>query len=218
MRAQGPGILVDSCCGDDPDVATGVRISGNSLGSIADGIVLFETDRTLVIGNTVIGAGTFGDPETLGVGIALDGVNDARIDRNAILDGRGPGIQIGSEQDPSARPIAGNLVTRNSADRNGADGIDIVSPLTTVSRNSANRNAGYGIEAVPGVTDGGSIAPAATATPRSVRVSPAASDRHAPRSRCCAAHDQPPSGLRPGRAPCGPCPEAPRSRSPRRSP
>ena len=46
-------------------------------------------------------------------------------------------------------------VERNAADRNGGDGIHVLSPLTTLTRNNADRNARLGIEAVPGVTDGG---------------------------------------------------------------
>jgi parallel beta-helix repeat protein len=180
-RAQGLGIVVESCCGDEPDVPTGIRIAHNALASVAEGILLFETDRNVVSRNAISGAGTFGDPASVGIGIWLDGVNGTLVDGNAVVGGRGPGIQIGAEPDqhPSARQPTGNLVTRNvsrshgsdgirvidvardttvesnTADRNGADGIQVLSPFTTITRNTANRNANYGIEAVAGVTDGG---------------------------------------------------------------
>ena len=180
-RTQGVGIVVESCCGDNPAMPTGIRIAHNALTSIAEGIILFETDRNVVSRNAVSGAGRFGDPESVGIGIWLDGVNGTLVDRNAVLGGRGPGIQIGAEpdQNPSARPPTGNLVTRNAssshasdgirvldvardttverntADRNGADGIHVLSPFTAITRNTASRNANYGIEAVAGVTDSG---------------------------------------------------------------
>ena len=55
VRAQGPGILAEA-----DEVATGDRIAGNALVAVGDGILLFGVDRSLVTGNTVNGAGTFG--------------------------------------------------------------------------------------------------------------------------------------------------------------
>jgi parallel beta-helix repeat protein len=47
------------------------------------------------------------------------------------------------------------IVSRNRANRNGDDGIEIESSGTTVIENSADRNADLGIEAVQGTVDGG---------------------------------------------------------------
>jgi nitrous oxidase accessory protein NosD len=183
-RTQEAGILVEPCCGDDPDRPTGVRVAGNALTATADGIVLFESDSDVVTRNSITRAGTFGDPRSFGAGVLLDGVSDALVSRNAIADsgrGFGPGIVIGvpPEFGASPRPVTANLVVRNTvsgqradgilvapvahdttlqgntARRNAGDGIHVLSPSTTITRNAADRNAALGIEAVPGVTDGG---------------------------------------------------------------
>ena len=180
VRAQGAGVVVEACCDEESDVPTDVRIIDNTFTKLADGVILFETDRPVIRGNSVIGAGTFGDPEAFGFGIVLDGVSDALVHRNLVAGGKGPGIAIGApEFNPSSRPLADNVIAgntvsrhggdgisvdataentsleRNDANRNGADGIHVMSPSTTITRNSANRNGNYGIEAVPGATDGG---------------------------------------------------------------
>lgn len=181
VRAHGAGIVVESCCGDEPEVPTDVHITGNAFTKVADGMILFETDRPVLRDNSVTGAGTFGDPESVGVGIVLDGVSDGVVRRNSVAGGDGPGIAIGvpPEFNPSSRPVADNVVAgntvsgegadgisvdviaentrleRNDASRNAGDGIRVMSATTTVTRNTANRNANYGIEAVPGAIDGG---------------------------------------------------------------
>ncbi len=175
VRAQGPGILAEA------DVATGDRITGNILAAVGDGILLFGVDRSLVTGNTVNGAGTFGPSENIGFGFLLDGASENLIAGNEFRGGRGPAIQIGADPDQEPSPITptGNVVARNdasgnaadgirvtaasrdttvernAADRNGGDGIHVLSPLTKLVRNNADRNARWGIEAVRGVTDGG---------------------------------------------------------------
>ena len=127
------------------------------------------------------GAGTFGPSDNIGFGFLLDGASENLIAGNEFRGGRGPAIQIGADPDQEPSPITptGNVVVRNdasgnaadgiritaasrdttvernAADRNGLDGIRVLSPLTTLIRNNADRNAGWGIEAVPGVTDGG---------------------------------------------------------------
>jgi parallel beta-helix repeat protein len=180
-RVQGAGIVVESCCGEAPDVPTDLQITGNTLAKVAHGIILFETDRAVLRRNSVAGAGTFGDPDAPGVSIVLDGASGTLVRRNTITGGRGPGIVVGvpPEFDPSSRPVTDNVLARNTVsgqgadgifvapiaqdttvrhnttDRNGADGINVLSPSTTLKGNTANRNAAYGIEAVAGVTDGG---------------------------------------------------------------
>jgi len=181
VRAQGAGIVVESCCEDEPDLPVDVHVIGNTFAKVADGMILFETDRPVLRDNSVTGAGTFGDPEAFGVGIVLDGVNDGVVQHNLIAGGDGPGIAIGvpPEFNPSSRPPAGNVVAGNTvsgegadgisvdvvaedttlrgndANRNAGDGIHVMSATTTIARNTANRNADYGIEAVTGATDGG---------------------------------------------------------------
>jgi parallel beta-helix repeat protein len=170
-------------CGDVPAVPTGVRIVGNALAATGDGIFLSDTDGDLVRDNAITGAGTFGSG--FGVGVLLNGVSSSLIRANTITDGGndgpGPGILVGVPPDfgPSPRPVGGNRIARNTvigqradgilvastaqdttlarntADRNGADGIHVVSRTTLLRRNSADDNAAFGIEAVAGVTDGG---------------------------------------------------------------
>jgi parallel beta-helix repeat protein len=183
-RTQEAGILLAPCCGDDPDRPTGVRVAGNALTATADGIVLFESDGDVVTRNSITRAGTFGDPQSFGVGVLLDGASDALVSRNAIADsgrGFGPGIVIGVplEFDGSPRPVAANLVVANTvsgqradgilvapvahdttlrgntARRNAGDGINVQSSFTTITRNAADRNGALGIEAIAGVIDGG---------------------------------------------------------------
>jgi parallel beta-helix repeat protein len=58
-------------------------------------------------------------------------------------------MQIGGESS------ADNLVARNRAWRNGADGIEVAAPGSTLTRNTAFFNEGFGIDAGDGVLDGG---------------------------------------------------------------
>ncbi len=181
-RTLGAGISIDSCCGNNPGVPTDIRVARNNLSSVADGIILFETDGDMITDNSVSGAGTFGGPFQ-GFGVLLDGSSGALVTRNAISGGRSPGvglsIGLAAEFGPSPRAVDGNMVTRNlsndngtdgiivqpvarhtslernTAEGNGADGVHVLSPFTTISRDSAELNAAFGIEAVPGVTDGG---------------------------------------------------------------
>jgi Right handed beta helix region len=187
-RVDDFGIVVNGCfIGCDPahpQVPTGIRVERNTLDQTGDGIILINTDDDLVRGNSVTGAGSFGDPASFGLGVLLDGVSDTIVRANAIADGGrgiGPGIVVGipPEFGPSPRPVSGNVVarnrvtrqhadgilvapvaqdtilTRNIADDNAADGIHVLSPATTLRRNIADGNGAFGIEAVPGVIDAG---------------------------------------------------------------
>jgi parallel beta-helix repeat protein len=145
-------------------VPTDVHIIDNTFTKVADGMILFETDRPVLRNNLVTGAGTFGDPEAFGVGIVLDGVSDGVVQRNLVAGGDGPGIAIGvpPEFDPSSRPVARNVVAYNTVSGEGADGIspagadgisvDVKAENTTLKGNDANRNAGDGIHVMSATT------------------------------------------------------------------
>jgi parallel beta-helix repeat protein len=93
-----------------------------------------------------------------------------RITRNAIFGNRN-GIElfttnaslirhnrVRSNTVDGIRTVAGstgNLLARNSANRNGDDGIDVGDSGNTIKRNRANRNGDLGIFAVAGNIDGG---------------------------------------------------------------
>ena len=72
-----------------------------------------------------------------------------RLEGNSVYDNRGDGIFV-AEQD-----TGGTVVSRNTTNHNGDDGIDADSGLVAIGDNIAEHNADYGIEAVAGVTDGG---------------------------------------------------------------
>jgi parallel beta-helix repeat protein len=83
----------------------------------------------------------------VGIGVAGQ-ASETEVARNDVLDNTGDGISVG--------PLTnGTLLDRNTANRNGDDGIDVESSSTTLTKNTANDNGDLGIEAVPGVTDGG---------------------------------------------------------------
>jgi parallel beta-helix repeat protein len=186
-RAQHAGIQMDTSFDFGATQAmTDVRVSDNTLTSTGDGIWLIDTDRDVVTRNTITGAGSFGSPSAFGLGVLLNGVSGTRVSRNTITGGGrtiAPGILVGlpPEFNPSSRPVAGNLIVRNTVSGQHADGI-LVSPVaadttiarnttngnandgihvagsgTTITRNTADDNAVFGIEVVPGVTvtDGG---------------------------------------------------------------
>jgi parallel beta-helix repeat protein len=179
-RMQFAGIVVEMA-DFAPGPPTGNEIARNTLVSTADGIILFEAEAAEVTRNSVTGSGTFGDPTSAGFGIILDGVSHSLVSRNSVFGARGPAISVGAapDENPSGLTPTGNVVSRNAsnrgdadgirvvavakdtwlegntADGNGADGIHVHSPNTTLTRNTANFNAYLGIEAAPGVIDGG---------------------------------------------------------------
>ena len=112
--------------------------AGNVFGiGVADG-----SDRNLVEKNSVSATGAFG--------IAVFSISiDNRVEKNAVLGTRlGDGIVVAADS-------SGTRITKNVANGNADDGIDVDHPATTVTANTANDNADLGIEAVPGTTDGG---------------------------------------------------------------
>jgi parallel beta-helix repeat protein len=152
------------------------RVRENVLTNPGDGVLLIESRRTQVSGNTIHQAG-IGFAEAGGFGILLDGADDNLLQRNALSDGKGPAIFVttlesqGTSDDNVVSDNVANsnlgdgilvdnaatatLLERNTANQNRHDGIQIGAPGTTVTGNTANYNGNYGIEAVPGVIDGG---------------------------------------------------------------
>jgi parallel beta-helix repeat protein len=80
-------------------------------------------------------------------GIWFSSQRRSTISDNSVAGSAEDGIRVAFSQDI--------LVSRNVAELNGDDGIDVDSTPTTLTRNTANFNGDLGIEAVPGVTDGG---------------------------------------------------------------
>jgi parallel beta-helix repeat protein len=159
------------------DGGTGNRLRENLIADNGDGITVGLARQIEISGNIVKGSGTFGAPDTGGFGILLDGSDDATVDRNVVVGGRGPAIFVTSLDNPEtsdrnviSRNVAnstlydgilvsadatGTLIRRNTANGSARDGIKVEAKDTTLIRNTATRNHDLGIEAVLGVTDGG---------------------------------------------------------------
>ena len=111
---------------------------GNVFGiGVADG-----SDSNLVEKNSVSATDVFG--------IAVFSTsNDNRVEKNDVRGTvLGGGIIVAADS-------SGTQITKNMANGNADDGIDVDNPATTVTQNTANDNADLGIEAVPGTSDGG---------------------------------------------------------------
>jgi parallel beta-helix repeat protein len=152
------------------------RVEHNLIADNGDGIT-FPTAGNLIAFNTILRTGFFGDPDTGGFGVLLDGADHNTVTHNLIADGRGPAIFVTSFESPDpaqGNTIVGNvansrlddgihvdtfgadtLIASNTANRSGRNGIEVESPMTTLTGNTANGNALLGIDAAPGVTDGG---------------------------------------------------------------
>ena len=161
----------------DLGAASDNRVENNVLSDNGDGVILFEAHANQISGNSVTGTGSFGFPDTGGFGVILDGADDNLVQRNAVTGARGPAILVTSlesqgtaDRNVVSQNVANSnvsdgilvdgdatatLLERNTADRNGDDGIDVDAAGTTVTRNTANHNQDLGIEAVFGVIDGG---------------------------------------------------------------
>jgi parallel beta-helix repeat protein len=118
--------------------ATETTVEKNVVSGVQRGMVVTGTSNR-VVQNTVTNSG---------VGIALGQAFQTELVKNDVLDSTGDGISVGSVAHDT-------LLDRNTANRNGDDGIDVESTSTTLTKNTANDNRDLGIEAVPGVTDGG---------------------------------------------------------------
>lgn len=156
--------------------AHGNRVERNSVlrnarrptsGPATGGIVLVEGSKNEFAGNRVVENGGLG-------GIVLDAAWDNRFAFNDVLRNAGSGIYFtssliggivdtnrlnGNREDgirvSGGAEIVGVAVRNNVADRNGDDGIDVDSALTSLASNTARRNSDLGIEAVAGTQDGG---------------------------------------------------------------
>lgn len=111
------------------------------------------SDRNKIVRNEVSGATNLGDRVTIGAGLDGSGIgiadsHDNGIERNTVIGNTADGIAVNSGS-------TGTTITRNSASRNGDDGIHVENPSSTLTANSAFLNGDLGIEAVPGVIDGG---------------------------------------------------------------
>lgn len=170
------------------DGAEGNRVERNRLIDNGDGIIVGDSNDTLIERNVVSGTGSFGFPDTGGFGILLDGTDRNTVRRNVVTGGRGPAISITTLDSPTAamdnvvvRNVAqsrlsdgvvvghgamGTLVVGNTASDNGDDGIDVEAVATTLRGNTADRNHDLGIEAVPGVRDGGHNRASANGNPK----------------------------------------------------
>lgn len=153
----------------DLDHSTGNLVVVNTVRDNGGGVVLFGSSKNSVRDNSITGTDDFG--------VIVDGSRDNLVIGNDVRGGQGPGILVQSlesteqtsrniirQNSVSGRGDSGitvgadalaTLLERNVANGNGADGIHIESPSTTVTRNAAHRNHGLGIDAVTGVTDGG---------------------------------------------------------------
>ena len=180
--------------------SAGNRLTRNLITDSADSITMGEARDTQISGNVIKRSGSFGSPDTGGFGILISGSDDSAVDRNVVVDGRGPAIFVTSldtdaisDRNVVSRNVVNStlydgilvdadatatLIERNSADRSGDDGIHVDARGTTVRRNSANRNHDLGIQAVPGVTDGGAITRSGTAIPSNASTSHAEAGGH----------------------------------------
>jgi parallel beta-helix repeat protein len=169
-HSQGAAITLD-------DGAIRNRVEKNRITANGDGITSFEGRGNRISRNTITGTGFFGDPESGGFGIILDGADRNIVQKNSVTGGRGEAIFVTSldSQGTSDRNVVsrnvvnsklsdgilvsgaatGTLIKRNIANHSGDDGIDVNAAGTKLTRNTANRNHDLGIEAVPGVIDGG---------------------------------------------------------------
>ena len=111
---------------------------GNVFGiGVADG-----SDGNLVEKNSVSATDVFG------IAVFSNATNN-RVEKNDVRGTLlGDGIIVAADS-------SGTQITKNVANGNADDGIDVDNPATTVTQNTANGNADLGIEAVPGTTDGG---------------------------------------------------------------
>jgi large repetitive protein len=170
------------------------RVEGNTVSDSTYGIAVVASSENLVQKNLVqdngapsagVGAGIYIDGADANRFVKnrvfgnLDGISmfgtstNNRIDRNTVAESVTDGIVLnrtgffgqsnqitrnsalrnGRDGIHSERPET--LVQGNTSTRNRDDGIDIQHPETTIADNTANRNLDLGIEASPGVTDGG---------------------------------------------------------------
>ena len=130
----------------------GARVVGNTLSANGrDGLLLFDLTRGVIQANVATGNTT---------GISLTGgQHGSKLNRllgNRATKNREAGIAVTGDSSKSA--AAGNLLSGNTASRNGNSGgivVDGSAPGNRLRRNTANTNAGHGITAVGGTIDAG---------------------------------------------------------------
>jgi large repetitive protein len=166
--SSGPSIEIDQSSDN--------QVRNNSLTDPRDGILLIESRRTQVSGNSVTVAGV-GFSDAGGFGIFLDGADDNLVQRNTVTGGRGPAIFVTSLESPNTSDrntvthnvvnsrldsgilvnnnASATLVEHNTANGSHDDGIHVDAGETTVTANTTDHNLDLGIEAVPGAIDGG---------------------------------------------------------------
>ena len=157
LSATGDGIwIVDS----DRDVVARNKVTGaGTFGQhpFGTGVLLNGASDTRVYRNTIIDSGRgvlAGIVPGIAIGLPDDFFPSPRpVTGNLVVDNTvsgqlADGILV-------AKVARDTLLKRNLTKRNTGDGINVQSAATTITRNTADDNGAFGIEAVPGVTDGG---------------------------------------------------------------
>lgn len=126
-------------------------LRGNTFARNPSGIELSHSNSNLIASNTA--------SANMGNGINLEDSNNNRIRQNTANSNQATGIYVVSESLEAADgAVRGNVISGNSASRNGRGGLDIASPGHTITANTTNWNRGWGIAAVPGTTGRGNSA------------------------------------------------------------
>ena len=121
--------------------ASVLRVVGNRASDNGAGFSGVDVAGGILAGNVVRDETFYGLIFLNATGLTFE---DNRFEGNGTV-----GMQIGGESS------ADDVVTRNRSLRNGADGIEVAAPGSTLSRNTAFFNGGLGIDAAAGVLDGG---------------------------------------------------------------
>ncbi|MGA4993888.1 right-handed parallel beta-helix repeat-containing protein [Nonomuraea bangladeshensis] len=166
-----PGVTIKN--GTVTDFARGITLADGANRNVIQRILAIVNGTGIFVRNvdrphinySAAGGGT--------VGIRLESVTNARVERNAalytlngilltgtsrgtvlyrnsVVNNGGDGILVDST-------VTGTRIDNNDANGNGDDGIDVnaTDSATVIRNNRARNNGDYGIEATPGVTDGG---------------------------------------------------------------
>jgi parallel beta-helix repeat protein len=129
------------------NAADGNLVQGNTMAAFAFGgpgnavVEVFDSDRNVLMGNSVIG----GPINGITVGFGADAT---RTEDNEVLRNGADGVLV-------SQSATETVVRGNQSDRNGDDGIDVENPSALVSGNHTWFNGDLGIEAVPGTAGSG---------------------------------------------------------------
>ncbi len=144
--------------------ASGIRVEGNALRDVGDGVIVGVASDTLVRHNIV---DRTGGGERGGFGVILDGAIRTTVHQNVLhATGVGPAIyvaQLDEATEPRDNRVEGNYATSQHADGilvdpeatgtllsdnvaigSGDDGIDVDAPGTTLTGNIAAHNHAWG--------------------------------------------------------------------------